>query len=89
MTISIKDVLLAYKTRLRAPQGSVLREVVRAFAVSGLEVSLKDLDYSPATKTIVIKALGPKKTEMLMRKNSVLKEVRSALRDVDAPTEII
>lgn len=89
MSISIKDILLAYKTRLRAPQGSVLREVVRAYSEAGLVVDMKDVDYSPASKTIIIKALGPKKSEMLMRKAAVLKVVRSALRDVDAPNDII
>ena len=89
MSFGIKDLLLAYKARLKAPQGSVLREVVRAYGLSGLDVTLADIDYSPTTKMVVIKAGGPKKSEMLMRKTAVLKEVRTALRDIDAPVDII
>ncbi len=89
MSLAIKDLLLAYKARLRAPQSSVLREVVKAYSLSGIEIDMKDVDYSPASKIVIIKALGPKKTEMMLRKNAVLRDVKTMLRDADAPTDII
>lgn len=89
MSLSIQNILLAYKARLRAPQGSILREVVRAYGVAGIETTVQDFNYSPATKIVAIKISGPKKSEMLMRKSAVLKEVKTGLRDVDAPVDII
>lgn len=89
MSLSIQNILLAYKARLRAPQGSILREVVRAYGVAGIETEMKDFNYSPATKIVVIKISGPKKSEMLMKKDVVLKEVRTGLGDVDTPVDIV
>lgn len=89
MSLSIQNILEAYKARLRAPQGSILREVVRAYGIAGIETEMKDFNYSPATKIVAIKISGPKKSEMLMRKEQVLKEMRTTLREADAPTDII
>lgn len=89
MSLSIKDLLLRYKARLRAPQGSVIKEVVVAYQALGIPCVETEFGYTRATRTIVIKLTGPKKIEMLMRKNLVLSNVRKALREADAPEHII
>lgn len=89
MAIDIKGILEAYKQRLRAPQKTVVAEMVRAYEAVGLKVSTRDLSYTPGTRTIVIRAMGPLKMEMLLRKESVLREARTFLNEKDIPLNII
>lgn len=89
MSLSIKDLLLRYKARLRAPQGSVIKEVVLAYNALGIPCVETEFGYTRATRTIVIKLTGPKKMEMLMRKDIALSNARKVLGVADAPEHII
>ena len=89
MALDIKGILEAYKQRLRAPQKTVIAEMVRAYQATGLKVSERDLSYTPSTRTITVRAMGPLKMEMLLRKADALREARTTLNDKDIPLEII
>lgn len=89
MALDIRGILEAYKQRLRAPQKTVIAEMVRAYTAIGLEVSPRDLSYTPATRTVVVRAMGPLKMEMLLRKEAVLHEARRTLNEKDIPLDII
>lgn len=89
MALDIRGILEAYKQRLRAPQKTVIAEIVRAYKVTGLVVGERDLSYTPSTRTITIRAMGPLKMEMLLRKGSALREARGTLSEKDIPLDII
>jgi len=89
MALDIRGILEAYKHRLRAPQKTVIAEMVRAYASLGLTVSERDLSYTPSTRTVTVRAMGPLKMEMLLRKSAVLHEARATLNDKDVPLDII
>lgn len=86
---SIKDLLSRYTTLLRAPQKTVVEEVVKAYRTLGILCESTDLSYTPSTKTLVIKASGPKKTEMLLRKESLRPLLLKTLSERDVPHHII
>jgi predicted amino acid dehydrogenase len=87
--LSIKNLLAHYTSRIRAPQGIVCKEVVKAYTELGIPCTESDVAYTPATKTVTITAVGPKKIEMLMRKKEALTRVRATLSERDAPADII
>ena len=89
MALDIRGILEAYKQRLRAPQKTVIAEMVRAYQAIGLKVSERDLAYTPGTRTLTVRAMGPLKMEMLLRKTVVLHEARTTLNDKDIPLDII
>ncbi|MFM2374672.1 MAG: hypothetical protein RLZZ234_667 [Candidatus Parcubacteria bacterium] len=88
-SISIQGLLAAYKARLRAPQGIIIQEVVVVCGELGLSCTVEDFGYTPATKLITTKVVGPKKTEILMRKTAILGALSRRLRVDDCPKEII
>lgn len=90
MALDIRGILEAYKQRLRAPQKTVITEMVRAYQTIGLTaVGPRDLAYTPSTRTITIRAMGPLKMEMLLRKAAALREARGGLSDKDIPLDVI
>lgn len=89
MALDIRGILEAYKHRLRAPQKTVIAEIVRAYNATGLSVSERDLSYTPSTRTVTIRAMGPLKIEMLLRKVQVLREACTTLNEKDIPLDII
>ncbi len=89
MALDIRGILEAYKQRLRAPQKTVINEIVAAYEAVGLKVSDRDLAYTPSTRTLTIRAMGPRKMEMLLRKDAVLRQARTTLNDKDIPLDII
>jgi hypothetical protein len=86
---SIHPLIEAYKQRLKAPQGTVLDAVCRAYSTLGIFCTTSDLAYNVPSKTIFIRVHGPQKTEMLLTKSQVLTALRSQLRDADIPKDIV
>jgi len=86
---SIKNLLERYKTILRAPQSSVIKEVVRAYIAQGIMCDETIFAYSPTSRTVTLKVGGVQKTEMLLRKSAVLTELKKTLSDRDIPKDII
>lgn len=88
-TASFKDLLDRYRTHLRAPQGSVIKEVAAAYRTLNVPCEELHLAYTPTTRLITIRAMGPLKTEMLLRKSAVLTALQSSLSSRDIPLDII
>lgn len=86
--LSIKNLLARYASKVRAPQGVVRTEVARAYTDLGIKCAEHEVSYTPGTRMVTIKAVGPKRIEMLMRKKEALTRVRAALPERDAPTDI-
>lgn len=86
----IGDLFETYRKRLRAPQKTVIDtfvEVVRD--VCQMTIKDKDIAYSPASRTLVIRASGPLKTEVLLHKGELLTHLKGRLGTASAPTDII
>ena len=88
-TTSFKDLLGRYKTHLRAPQGSVIKEVVAVYVALGIPCTEKHIAYTPTTRVVTITAGGPLKTEMLLRKSAALAALSRTLNDRDIPKDVI
>jgi hypothetical protein len=74
----VSDLFGVYKERLRAPQGSVIHEVVEVvYEVTGLQVDKKYFTYNVHTKTIGCTATSMIRTEIRLRQ----KEITHALAD--------
>jgi hypothetical protein len=89
MELGIKSILEAYRARLRAPQGVVVDEVVKAYTEVGVRCTSSDFSYTPSTKIVTITAGGPHKMELRMRKDHVLQSVGRRLRADDVPQDIL
>ena len=85
----IKDLLERYRLRMKAPQGTVIKEVVTTYQALGIRCSDAQFSYAPASRTITLKVTGPQKTEMLMRKAVALHLLETALGSKNAPKDII
>ncbi len=80
----------AYKTRLRAPQGSVVKtfqEVVKD--LFGVEVRSDQCSYSVHTKTLTVHAQGPLKSEIRLRKAEILTHMKGRIGEKGTPIEIL
>jgi hypothetical protein len=87
--LSIKNLLARYTSKIRAPQGIVRTEVVKAYGDIGIQCTEQEVSYTPGTRTVTITAMGPKRIEMLMRKKEALTRVRASLSERDAPIDIV
>lgn len=86
---SLGALLDRYRTTLRAPQKTVVNEVVKAYSTLGITCDERFVSYNKNTKTISLGVSGPLKTEMLLRKGQVLALLVSTLRKDDIPSEIL
>ena len=80
----------AYRKRLRAPQRTVedaFREVVHD--VCGFDIKKEYVSYKPASRTLMITAPGPMKTEILLKKDEVLAHLKGRLGLSSAPKNIL
>ncbi len=87
---TIKGLFEVYKTRLRAPQGSVIAAAVEVIHdLQGLTVENRLLSYSPQSRILSIHARGPLKSEILLHKEEILAHLTGRLGAKSAPTQII
>jgi hypothetical protein len=87
---NIKDLFEVYRTRLRAPQGSVISAATEVIHdLLGLQVEKTLLSYSPQTRVLHIHVRGPLKSEVLLHKKEILLHLTGRLGAKSAPTEII
>jgi hypothetical protein len=87
--LSIKGILGAYTNRFRAPQQHIVQAVVVAYSEEGLCCTVADVAYTPHTKLVTVRAHGPQRTEMLLRKQNVLTRLRTTLSERDVPHDIV
>jgi len=87
---SIQALLDRYRTRLRPPEKSVRAAFCEAVQKE-LSFTLLDTEvsYSAPTRTIALKFGGPKKAEILLRKDAILSALQKALPPTTAPHTII
>jgi hypothetical protein len=88
-SISIQGLLAVYKARLRAPQGVVVDELVSVCCELGIPCTAHEFGYTPSTKLVTIKVNGPKKMEILLRKQVILQKLTTTLRPDDCPKDIL
>ena len=87
---SIKDLFAVYRKRLRAPQKSVIKEVVVVVrGVVPVEVTEKYFSYNVHTRTVTIHAPSVLKTEILQRKKDILHQLQERLGQQNTPTTIL
>ena len=86
---SLSGLLARYKT-LRAPQGAVLEVFIQSVSeVCGFVLEKKHLTYKPGSKTIGLCFAGPKKTEIFLHKEEILRVCRKGLGETSAPKAIL
>ena len=79
-----------YKTRLRPPQGSV----VKAFCEkeqqeTSIVLAKENVRYNPHSRTISLTTRGPEKTEILLAQKSILGGLKKTLGEHSAPTGVV
>ncbi len=87
---NIKDLFEVYKTRFRAPQGSVItaaKEVIHDLL--GFQVENRLLAYTPQSRILQIRAPGPLKSEILLHKEEILTHLKGRLGAKSAPLQIL
>lgn len=87
---TIQSFLARYTARIKAPEKSVLdafKNAVREAA--SFELDAGDASYRPHTRTITLGCRGPKKTEILLRKGTILSKMKQALPPQSAPMDIV
>lgn len=85
---AIASLLQKYR-ELKTPNKSIVRTFC-SVVVEELGIPLKtdEVTYNATTKTLRINALGPKKSEILLCKNDVLKKCREELGEKNTPTNV-
>ena len=79
-----------YRQTLRAPQGAVIDcfcEVVEDLI--GVPVSKSDISYTVHSQTLSVRARGPLKSEIQLRKKEILTHMQGRLGAKNAPAEIL
>ncbi len=85
----LSDLFEKYTKTLKAPQGIVVNcfvEVVEELI--GIPVAKKEVSYTVYTKTLTVRAQGPLKSEIILRKNEILAHMKGRLGEGSAPVEI-
>lgn len=86
---NFKDLFSKYKS-LAAPEASVVTALCAAIErETGITLSARDVSYTPYTKTAALRFSGPKKQEVLLRKQAILGHVRDVVGPKNAPTALI
>ena len=86
----IKRVADLYRKRLRAPQKTVIQSFCEVVGdVCSITLTPEMVSYTPASRTLVIKAPGQIKTELLFNKEEILVHLKGRLGPQNAPTNII
>ena len=86
----IGDLFEKYKKNLKAPQASVVKQVVKVIeSVTHLSVQEQQVQYTVGTKTIYIHAPSILKQEILLQKTEILKQLKLELGEQSAPKTIL
>ncbi len=88
--VPISDLFLAYKARLRPPQGVVITAFCAAVeAELGVPLARTSVRYSVQTRTLSIQAAGPHKSEILFRKQKILAACTDVVGKESVPLHIV
>lgn len=82
----VSDLFAVYKDRLRAPQGSVIKEVVQVVEEEmGIRVDKKYFSYNVATKTVSCNATSLVRSEMKLKQKEITVALQRRLGEKNAP----
>lgn len=88
--VKMSDLFKKYKDTLKAPQGAVITaflEVIKE--LFGVTLKKEHCAYRVASQTITLTVSGMLKTEILLKKNLILKKMGEKLGEKSAPKEIL
>ncbi len=75
-----------YKVTLKAPQGTVVKEVIEVISdITGVELQAKYIKYAVSTRTISITAPSILKQEIKLHQAEILLHVKARLGEQNAP----
>ena len=75
---------------LKPPQASVEKQVVETvMAVTGVTITVEQVTYQPATRTVGLQAPSIVRSEVMRQKKEVLRALRAKLGQQHAPTELL
>jgi hypothetical protein len=84
------NLLLKYKGLLKPPQASVEKEcIVIIKSLTGMELNPQQVSYTVATRTLVLKTPSLIRSELMMQRQAILKELQRQLGEKNAPLTII
>ena len=84
--IKVSDLFEKYKTILKAPQGTVVKEVIEVISdLTGITIDRKYIKYSVTTKTISITAPSVLKQEIKLHQSEITLHLKARLGEQNAP----
>lgn len=84
------NLLLKYKTLLKPPQASVEKECISIIkSLTGMELLPHQLSYTVSTRTLVLKTPSLIRSELMMQREVILRELRLQLGEKNAPLSLI
>ncbi len=88
--VHVKDLFAKYTKVLRAPQGIVLTAFIHAVEeVCGVSLTKTQCRYDVTKRTITVTASGVIRTEILLKKEDVLRVVGEVIGKENSPTQIL
>jgi|AntRauTorckE6833_2_1112554.scaffolds.fasta_scaffold00514_3 hypothetical protein len=82
----VSDLFAVYKTRLKAPQGSVIKEVVLAVEeVVGVKIDKKYFSYNVNNKTVFCNATSLVRSEIKLKQPEIARVLQRRLGEQNSP----
>ena len=86
---SVGDLLKNYRKKLKAPQGTVIATFCAVVQKEmGVAIPKESVTYKVPSRTLVVTLAGPLKHEILLHRETLLKQCRQELQN-SAPEQII
>ena len=87
--VRINDLFLKYKKILKAPQGIVITTCIEVLHdMFHITLTKEQFLYKPNSKTLSINTSGIIKSEIILKKKLILKQLEVQLGEKSAPKEI-
>ena len=82
----VSDLFEKYKTTLKAPQGTVVKEFVEVVQdLLGIKIDRKFIKFSVTTKTLSLTAPSALKQEIALHKDEIILHLKARLGEKSAP----
>lgn len=82
----VSDLFAKYKTILKAPQGTVVKEFVEVVNdLTGIKIDRKYIKYSVSSRTISLVAPSALKQEIALHKDEIIIHLKARLGEKSAP----
>lgn len=84
------NLLLKYKSLLKPPQASVEKESIEVIKdLTGIQLLPHQISYTVSTRTLILKTPSLLRSELMMRRESILEALRRRLGEKGAPTTLL